>query len=178
MLESYVRQNPMAADARFLLAYQYLVQGFDGAAETQFAEVSRLQPTNQVASQMYKTLTDPSASQPPKEQAVASQSPPNPGPPVDPGKLIGDWRATGPDGSKFALDLGPNNAFTWQFSRPDNQQQTIEGTYKIDKDSHLLLLQGKNDNNLAGQIDLEQANQMKFKLAGNNPSDPGLTFTR
>jgi uncharacterized protein (TIGR03066 family) len=71
-LEEYVRLNPAAPDARFLLAYHYLVQGYDGAAGQQFREVMRLEPTNAVAAQLLQSMSNPSATLPPAPELEAS----------------------------------------------------------------------------------------------------------
>ena len=51
-LEGYVRSNPDSAQARFVLAYQYLAQGHDPEAVTQLKEVVRLQPSDKLSAQI------------------------------------------------------------------------------------------------------------------------------
>ena len=53
-LESYSQQNPNAADARFLLAYQYLVTGHNPQAVEELKVVSQLQPNDQLAAQLLR----------------------------------------------------------------------------------------------------------------------------
>jgi hypothetical protein len=56
-LEEYVRQNPAAADAHFVLAYQYLVTGATDAAVRQLHEVVRLQPKDKLSATLLTALT-------------------------------------------------------------------------------------------------------------------------
>jgi TolA-binding protein len=67
-LEAYVRDNPDAPDARFLLAYQYLVIGSVTEAVKQFKEFERLVPSDQLAPELIKAFTEPADSSKPKAQ--------------------------------------------------------------------------------------------------------------
>jgi len=53
-LEAYVRAHPDAADARFVLAYHYLMQGHKAAARVQFEMVLAKVPQDQVAAKLLK----------------------------------------------------------------------------------------------------------------------------
>jgi tetratricopeptide (TPR) repeat protein len=57
-LEAYARDNPKAADARFLLAYQYLVLGSVPDAVKQLKEFETLVPKDQLAPQLVKAFTE------------------------------------------------------------------------------------------------------------------------
>jgi hypothetical protein len=57
-LEAYSRDNPKAADARFLLAYQYLVLGSVPDAVKQLKEFETLVPKDQLARQLVKAFTE------------------------------------------------------------------------------------------------------------------------
>ena len=65
-LESYVKKNPNAPEGHFVLAYQYTTAGQADPAASQFKEVSRLLPKDQVSQQM-AALLSPSDRQPPAE---------------------------------------------------------------------------------------------------------------
>ncbi len=43
---------------------------------------------------------------------------------------------------------------------------------------NLLILKQNGNPAMIGQVALVGGNQFNFKLVGNNPSDPGLTFSR
>ena len=55
-LETYQKANPKSADASFLLAYHYLVLSYSDAALKQLENVVKLQPENQLAAQLLKSL--------------------------------------------------------------------------------------------------------------------------
>ena len=57
-LEEYVKSHPAAADARFLLADQYLTCGYTDAAATQFKEAVRLNPKDQLSSQLLNSISN------------------------------------------------------------------------------------------------------------------------
>jgi predicted Zn-dependent protease len=57
-LESYVRQNPGAADGRFLLAYHYLVLNSVPDAVKELKEFEKLVPKDQLAPQLVKAFTE------------------------------------------------------------------------------------------------------------------------
>jgi hypothetical protein len=52
----------------------------------------------------------------------------------------------------------------------------MAGTYKLE--SNYLILRASAENSLVGQVTTNGDNQFVFKLAGNNPSDQGVTFTK
>jgi Tetratricopeptide repeat len=56
-LEDYDRQHPTAGDARFLLAYHYLVLGYKDEAVKQLREVVRLTPNDKLSAALLKALT-------------------------------------------------------------------------------------------------------------------------
>jgi hypothetical protein len=78
-LEKYSRENPTAADARFLRAYQYLMLGHETAAVEQLRETAKLAPQDRLVAEMLKKYGDTGAEKPPL-------LPPNPAPiPNNPG---------------------------------------------------------------------------------------------
>jgi tetratricopeptide (TPR) repeat protein len=168
-LEAYSAQNPNAADARFLLAYHYLLSGHNDAATTELQSVVALQPNDQLAAQMLKGLTTPQSAEPPPAQPAL------PSTPVNPAALAGNWKATRPDGSSFGLNLSSDNKFTWNVNQGGKQQQ-LTGTYTLA--NNLLILQANNQDTLIGQVAMDDSNHLRFKLPGGNPADPGLSFVR
>jgi tetratricopeptide (TPR) repeat protein len=69
-LENYVRKDPQSADARFVLAYQYLVLGVKDEAAKQLQGVVNVQPQDKLSAALVKALTTPDAQ-------AASAAPPN-----------------------------------------------------------------------------------------------------
>jgi tetratricopeptide (TPR) repeat protein len=68
-LEDHVRKDAKSAEARFVLAYQYLVLGTKDAAVILLRDVVRLQPQDRLSAALLKALTTP-------DTAAASSTPP------------------------------------------------------------------------------------------------------
>jgi thioredoxin-like negative regulator of GroEL len=68
-LEEQVRKAPDSAEARFVLAYQYLVLGSKDEAVKQLKEVVRVQPQDKLSAALVKALTTPAT-------AAAAPAPP------------------------------------------------------------------------------------------------------
>jgi uncharacterized protein (TIGR03066 family) len=171
-LEEYVRENQSDPAARFLLAYHYLTCGYTDAAATQLKEIVKLNPQDTLSAQLLKGLTEKEPSPAVAEQAapeaqVAAKK-------VDAASLVGDWKASRPDGSTFALALTQDGKFTWKFTQKDKTQQ-FNGPYTVA--DNLLILKQNDNPVMVGQVTLE-GNKFNFKLPGENPSDPGLTFSK
>ncbi len=171
-LEKYRRENPQSAQARFLLAYHYLTGGHSAAALTEFKEVVKLQPTDQLSAQMVKTLTPPTAEgEPvpaPADTAVATT-------PVEGDKLVGAWKATQPDGSIVELTVTEDKMFSWKFTQ-NKKPQKFTGTSTLA--DNLLILRPAEGPPLVGQVAMLADNKLNFRLDANNPGDPGLTFVK
>jgi tetratricopeptide (TPR) repeat protein len=60
-LEDFVRKDPRSADARFVLAYQYLVLGVKDEAAKQLQGVVNVQPQDKLSAALVKALTTPDA---------------------------------------------------------------------------------------------------------------------
>jgi tetratricopeptide (TPR) repeat protein len=170
-LETYRSQHPDAAAPRFLLAYHYLLLGHNDQASAEFAQVVKLQPKDTLSAQLLKGLTTP-ALEPPTPGPAEDAAPPEA---IDPASVVGDWRASRPDGSDFEMKLMGDKKFSWKFAQQD-KKQTMTGTYTL-ADNYLILHAGEQ-NALVAQVQLEADNKLKFKLASGNPAEPGLTFTR
>lgn len=170
-LEQYRKANPKSAQARFLLAYHYLTGGHSDAALTEFKEVVKLQPADQLSAQMVKTLTPPAADEPPPTSADTAVAVT----PVEADKLVGAWKATQPDGSVVALTVTADNKFSWKFTQ-NKMPQEISGTSTLA--DNLLILRPAEGPPLVGQVAMLADNKLNFRLDANNPGDTGLTFVR
>jgi tetratricopeptide (TPR) repeat protein len=175
-LEQYSRENPQAADARFLLAYQYLLTGHNDAASAELKQVVALQPSDTLASQLLKSIGGPADdTSSPAPLPDSSPAAPPAGKPVDATTLVGNWTATRPDGSKVQMDLTSGKKFTWSFDQ-EGKPQELKGDYSL-ADNYLVLKAGEQKA-LIGQVGLVGNNEMNFRLADKNPADPGLVFKR
>ena len=169
-LEQYAKSHPAASEAKFLLADHYLTCGYADAAAAQLKEVVRLNPKDQLSAQLLKSISATDTA----EQAVASQ-PAAPTKPADASSLVGNWTATRADNATIKLALGGDGKFTWALDQNGKPQQ-FSGTYTV-ADNFLVLRQGNNPM-MAGQVASLASDRFNFKLAGDNPGDPGLTFVR
>ena len=73
------------------------------------------------------------------------------------------------------MSLEGDKKFSWKFGQPGKQQE-LAGTYTLA--DNYLVLNAAGQNSLVGQVAMLPGNKLNFKLAGDNPADPGLTFTR
>ena len=189
-LEQYASQNPNQSDARFLLAYQYLTCGYTDQAIGQLQEVVQLNPKDQLSAQLLASLTGPqqsaSAGAVNRRSESGAVPPPIAGPaepptstapsvPVSAAALAGRWTATRPDGSTVTLNLGNDSKYDWNYTA-NGQAHNFAGTFSV-ADNLLILKQGDTPA-MVGQVTLINNRQFNFKMPGDNPNDPGLTFTR
>jgi tetratricopeptide (TPR) repeat protein len=175
-LEQYATAHPAAAEARFLLADHYLTCGYTDAAAAQLKAAVRLNPKDQLSAQLLAGISAAGTGQEAAPSPPAAPSPSSaPAQPIDASHLAGDWTATRSDGATIKLALAGDGKFTWVLDQNGKPQQ-FSGTYTV-ADNLLVLKQGNNPM-MAGQVALLAADRFNFKLAGDNPSDPGLTFAR
>lgn len=198
-LESYARANPESADARFLLGYHYLTEGYQEAGLRQFQKVVELKPDDALAQRILDsakpdstaegTPTPPAAGlsestsgdqieAPPElpapagtETATASHT--SAKPTVE--QLTGTWKAANDKGATFELTLATDNTFTWQFTEQE-QTKSLTGKYTIADD--LLVLEPQTGPPMIGRVSDLADNAFKFRILGTAEADPGLTFSR
>jgi len=163
-LEQYVDAKPNEAEARFLLAYHYMTEGHADAAARQLKAVVELNPKDQLSAQLLTTLTT--------KEAAAQPAPKTPAKPVEAGALVGTWKAKRSDGVVITLNLTKDSKYTWKFAQKDKPQE-FSGVYAV-ADGLLILKQNGNPI-MIGQVTM-LSDGFNFKLPGNNPNDPGLTF--
>ena len=186
-LEQYARQNPNQSDARFLLAYQYLTCGYTDQAIGQLQEVVQLNPKDQLSAQLLASLATPQSATPGATTVAMPPAPPTldgstepvvpagPVVPVNAAALTGRWTAARPDGSTVTLNLGNDSKYDWNYTA-NGQAHNFAGTFSV-ADNLLVLKQGDTPS-MVGQVTLINNRQFNFKMPGDNPNDPGLTFTR
>jgi hypothetical protein len=166
-LEQYVKANPNAADAKFVLAYHYLTCMHADAAATQFKAIVELNPKDRLSAQILGMLVSTDA---PKQRAAVAAAPPKT---VDAAKLVGNWKANRTDGKAIAMNLSNGGKYTWTFAQKD-KPQTFGGDYLVA--NNFLVLKQDGVPVMVGRVTPTTAGGFQFKLPGNNPGDPGLTF--
>jgi len=194
-LEDYCTQNPNAAPPRFVLAYQYLTEGFPDAASRQLKNVVVLQPKDQLSSQLMQQLeqkeqpapgsdlgtaasTAP-ATAPPASAAPASApaAEPAPAPSVKAGDLAGTWTAQPTADTIITLTFPDKARFAWKVARQGKEQQ-FEGTSTYDNGILTMVQQQNNSNVMVGNVTWKDDDHFTFKVMGGGPNDPGLSFTK
>jgi uncharacterized protein (TIGR03066 family) len=180
-LETYVKANPNAADARFVVAYHYLTCGHTEAARAQYEEVLKLQPNDQLSAQLLKlvggTPQAPAGADPtpqPPDAGDSAATDPTPPTDIDATKVVGKWTAKRKDGATFALNLTQDNKFTWSFEQGGKKQE-FGGKFSVD--GAILVLERTDGAQMPGLVTMA-GNGFNFKLYGGPPDDPGLDFKK
>jgi tetratricopeptide (TPR) repeat protein len=177
-LEGYVKTNPSAAQARFVLAYHYLVCGYPEAARKQYEDVLKLQPKDELSAQLFKLVgggpsdqqADHPTPEPPDDEATAEE--PVPPEPIVAAKVVGNWTAKRPNGPTFSLNLTKDSKFNWSYEYGGKKEE-FGGKYSVQ--GAILVLERADGAQMPGLVTLT-ANGFNFKLYGGPPDDPGLDF--
>jgi hypothetical protein len=170
-LEDCCRTNPSQADARFLLAYQYMVCGHTQAAADQLRNVVRLVPKDEIAAQLLSLISKPAGqSKPaPAVPTAGEESPAQ----VDAAALSGTWTAQR-EGSTIQLVI-KGGKFTWTYAA-GGKSHKMSGTATVA--NNLLVLQQADGETMVGRVALLDTGGFRFTLMGGAPNDPSLSFTR
>jgi tetratricopeptide (TPR) repeat protein len=173
-LEEYVKQNPQAADARFVLAYQYITCGHTAPAASQLQKVVAANPKDAVATQLLQMLGGPDGL-----PGSTPAAPPAPTferdvPEIPVADLAGAWTATRDD-AQFKLDLTADGGFTWTYA-VGGKQTKVEGVYVLEGAD--LVLQPDVGGVMLATITRPQDGKFQFKSLGGGPDDKGLEFRK
>jgi tetratricopeptide (TPR) repeat protein len=168
-LENYRRDHPREPEARLLLAYHYITQGHNESAAAELQAVVQLNPQDQLAVQLLKSVKGE------EEPPAAAPATPAPSQPVTAAALAGQWKASQPGGASIALNLTPDSKFTWRYTHQGKTDE-FAGPYKLA--DNLLILEQQGGAPMIGEVALASNNRLNFKLSGASPSDPGLTFSK
>lgn len=176
-LEQYVKANLDDPAGHFVLAYHYITQGHSDAAARQLKDVVRLQPDDQLAANLLKSVggspAEDTAAPPAAESPDAAETPQFPD--VDASQLVGKWSATRKDGTTFTLTMSADSKFTWAYARGTQKPQEFSGTYSVD--GAILVLARADGAEMPGLVTLSDAG-FNFKLYGGPEKDPGLDFKK
>jgi tetratricopeptide (TPR) repeat protein len=171
-LETYVKQQPQASDARFVLAYQYMTMGAKDAAAKQYAQLYKQSPQDKLIQQLAlltggaEAIGAPSPdSQPPKPAA----------PQVAAGDLVGKWNAAGQGNAKFAMELTKDGNFSWTFIQA-GKPQTVKGVYALD--GNVLAMEPETGGTMLAEVTQPQGGSFGFSMMGAPPGEAGLKFVK
>ncbi len=176
-LEDDSRANPDKASDHFVLAYQYLTQGFPDNATTELRDVARLQPKDPLANKMLALLVKPA---PGGNDAAAPPPPGQATPPANPsavqGTLAGgSWSAKPTADVNITLKIIADGSFTWTVADKSGPRK-LTGNSTFGND--VLTLAPSTGEPLVGKITWTDATHFTFQAGGGGPSDPGLTFEK
>jgi uncharacterized protein (TIGR03066 family) len=170
-LQAAVKQQPDAADARFVLAYHYLTTGNKAAAAEEYKILYTKTPQDTVIKELLLMTGGPEAIGAPTTPAPTTA----PAVKIDGAALIGKWSAAGANGAKFALELTQDGAFNWTYSQ-NGKSETVKGVYAID--GNVLAMEPASGGTMLAELTPPQAGSFSFALLGAPPGDPGLKFAK
>jgi tetratricopeptide (TPR) repeat protein len=173
-LEDYCRAHPDSAQAYFVLAYHYLTQGHTDTAVNVLRRVVALQPKDALSAKLLRQL-DPSQDKPSPGATTPSAPPPADTTPPDGATIAGTWKAQPVAGTTVSLTIQPAGEFTWQVTQ-NGKTQNFAGTSNFG--DGLLTLAQTNGPVMVGRVSWKDANHMTFRVAGDGPEDPGLSFAK
>jgi tetratricopeptide (TPR) repeat protein len=162
-LETNVKSNPNAADARFVLAYHYLTCGHEERAAAEFKKIQSALPNDALTGQLAKMLSKADAAAPSPESTVK----------IDPAGLFGTWTASRGTKANFELTLGKDKSFTWIY-RGGKTPLEAKGAYAID--GNVLALEPDAGGVMLAEITAPQNGTFDFRTVDAPQSDPGLKF--
>ncbi|HMF38452.1 MAG TPA: tetratricopeptide repeat protein, partial [Isosphaeraceae bacterium] len=170
-LEDYCQSHTDSASARFVLCYHYLTQGHTEAAVSILKQVVTLKPGDALSAKLLRQL-DPS-----QDAAAAAAAAPVPAETTPPqgAAITGTWTAQPSPDTSIALAIQPGGDFTWQVTKKGQSQQFAG---KSTFGGGLLTLAQDKGPVLVGRVDWKDANHMNFRIVGDGPEDPGLSFSK
>ena len=186
-LEDDSRANPNKASDHFVLAYNYLTEGFPDNAAVELRQVTLLQPKDTLSARLLAQISKP---------ATPPAGGPGDNPPPDPvvaaaaaaarlprprrgkcGSLVGSWSGRGkpnPD-TTITLSVAADGNFEWNVANKDGPRKLNGGsTYGSD----VLTLAPATGDPLVGRVNWTDASHFNFQAAGGGAGDPGLAFTK
>jgi hypothetical protein len=167
-LEDARNKAPKAADLRFLSGYHYLTCGHTDQALTMFRKAAELQPKDAVAAHLVATLSPRDA------KPARAEAPPAPQA-VPPDSVVGSWTAKGKGTAKYALGLGKDGTFTWEFSR-GSRKQAVKGVYTVE--GNVLAMEPDSGGIMVAELTARGGDALHFKMVSGAADDPGLEFRR
>jgi hypothetical protein len=183
-LEANVRNNPQSASPRFVLAYHYLTQGYFDDAANVLRQVVALKPTDSLSAKLLEQLQaakQQNAAGAPAEAPPAPEAAPAPGAApantaVPEGATIsGNWTAQPNPDTRVALTIQPGGAFHWQVT-VKGQTRDFSGTSNFG--GGVLTLVPDKTPPIVGRVSWTDANHLTFRVIGDSPDAPGLSFAK
>jgi tetratricopeptide (TPR) repeat protein len=168
-LEDYCKEHKDSADAYFVLAYQYLTMDKKDLAIRMYQIVARLAPNDTVTKQMLQALD----AKPLDDNAPAPKESAN-APSIPAEKLVGDWKAMGPNNSEFKMKLTKEGEFNWGYT-VNGKTQSIKGAYG--QQGGNLVMETDGNNTMVADVKLADDATLEFQMTGVS-SSPKLLFKK
>jgi thioredoxin-like negative regulator of GroEL len=173
-LEDFIKAQPQTAGARFVLAYHYLTEGFTDAAVRMLKQVAALKPSDALTAKLLKQLDQPAETQAPATEPAAPSVADDTTPPQG-ATIEGTWTARPVEGTSIVLAMKPGGGFDWNVTQKGKMQHFAgNSTYG----NGILTLAQEKGPVLVGRVSWKGPNEMTFRIVGDGPDDPGLTFTK
>ena len=157
-----------------MLAYHYLTQGHTDAAVNVLKQVVALKPGDTLSAKLLRQLDPPKDSTSTAAASAATPAPTDTTPPQG-ASIAGTWNAKPAADTAVALSIQPGGDFTWQVTQKGQEQQ-FAGTSTYG-DGILTLAQDKGPG-LVGRVSWTDASHITFRIVGDGPEDPGLSFSK
>jgi hypothetical protein len=161
-----------------VLAYHYLTQGYTDAALAMLKQVVAINPRDTLSAGLVKQLDvpkDQTAATAPPATATATPPPADTTPPQG-ATIAGAWTAQPTPDTTVGLTIDPGGKFTWSVTQKGQPKQfTGASTYG---EGILTLAQDNNGPVLVGRVSWKDANHMTFRIVGDGPDAPGLSFAK
>ena len=189
-LEAYAAANPQSSTSRFVLAYQYLTEGFNDAAAVVLKQVVALKPTDAVATKLLQEMqaatgalaaqgNQPPSTPQPLALPTSMTAPINTAPintTVPEGATIsGTWTSKPNADTSVSVTIQPDGAFRWDLNLKGQAKQ-FTGTSTFA--SGILTLVPENIPPIVGKVSWADVNHMTFRAIGDNAPAPGLNFSK
>ena len=181
-LEAYCNAHLDAASGRFVLAYQYMTEGYTGPAVTTLKQVVALKPGDTLSRQLLQSIEAvernklnavPGAAGGPAPLPVEAATIDTKVP--DGATVAGTWTAQPNPETSIVLTIEPGGPFTWKVSNKGVAQQ-FSGTSTFGA-GVLTLAQDKGPV-LVGRVSWKDLTHMTFRVISGGPDDPGLNFSK
>jgi hypothetical protein len=173
-LEDLCKADPNAASARFVLAYHYLTEGFNDAAVKMLKQLVALKPTDTLSAKLLKQLDSPADQ---SETAASTVAAPDQSDTTAPegATIAGDWTANPAADTSITLAIQPSGAFNWDVTQK-GQKHHFAGTSTYG--NGILTLAREKGPAMVGRVSWKGPSQITFRVVGEGPDDPGLTFMK
>ncbi len=179
-LEAYCKAHGNDSAPIFVLGYQYLTMGQTEAAKPMFERVTKLQPSDKLASTLFQKLGGGPTGQP--IPAVAANDPVQPQAlsasvyDANDADLVGVWTAKPAQGVTINITFTADGKFNWVVDQ-NGKKNTITGETSMGK--NLLTLAGSEQGSvMVGNCNWTDATHFTFKIVGGPADDPGLSLVK